>query len=153
MTRLVPALALVAAGCAQLQELRLPARTAPARAPPPEEIAAVVVAPPPPAGARTADQFDTTTDEQRAAARNVAPAAEEALGPVVVSLGDPADPGLWLESELVGAPRAGRVVAPSGSEALVELRAGTGGARLSLPAMRLLGLPLTDLPTVTVYGR
>jgi hypothetical protein len=153
MTRLALVLAIAASGCAQLQELRLPSRSAPDRAPPPVEIATVVAAPPPPAGARTADQFDTTTAEQRAAATDVAPASEQALGQVVVSLGDPTDPGLWLETGLVGAPRAGRVVASSGAEALVELRPGTGGARLSLPAMRLLGLPLTDLPTVTVYGR
>jgi hypothetical protein len=152
MTRLALILVLVVAGCAQLRE-RLPSRPVPDRAPPPVEAAAVPAVLPPTSGARTAEEFDTTTAEQRAAATNVAPAAEQTLGQVVVSLGDPADPGLWLETSLVSAPRPGRVVAPSGAEALVELRPGTGGARLSLPAMRLLGLPLTDLPTVTVHGR
>lgn len=146
-------LLVAAAGCAQLP--RLPQLSGPAedRPPPPEEIAAVIAAPPPPAGARTADQFDTTTDEQRAAAANVAPAAEEPLGEVVASLGDPTQSGLWLETALVDQSRAGRVVAPSGTEALIQLRPGSGGARLSLAAMRLLGIPLTELPTITVYGR
>lgn len=142
---------LLAAGCAQLPGPQQ--RPAPERAPPPEEIAAVVVAPPPPVGARTEEQFDTTTAEQRAAAANVTPAAEEPLGEVVASLGDPGEGGIWLSTGLVDEPRAGRVVGPGGKEALVELRPGSGGARLSLAAMRLLGVPLTDLPTVTVYGR
>jgi hypothetical protein len=58
-----------------------------------------------------------------------------------------------METDLVDAPRSGRVVAAGGGNALVELRPGTRGARLSLAAMRLLQVPLTDLPTVTVYGR
>jgi hypothetical protein len=152
MTRLALVLVLVVAGCAQLREL-LPSQPATDRAPPPTELVTTPAALPPTSGARTAEEFDTTTAEQRAAATNVAPAAEETLGQIVVSLGDPADPGLWLETSLVSAPRPGRVVAASGTEALVELRPATGGARLSLPAMRLLGLPLTDLPTVTVHGR
>ena len=143
----------VVAGCAQLPGLPQLSPPAADRPPPPEEIAAVVAAPPPPAGARTADQFDTTTEEQRAAAANATPAAEEPLGEVVASLGDPGESGLWLETALVDEQRAGRVVAPSGAEALVELRPGAGGARLSLATMRLLGIPLTELPTVTVYGR
>jgi hypothetical protein len=146
-------LPLVAAACAQFQAIPTPSRPTADRPPPPEEIAEVVAAPPPPAGARTVDQFDTTTAEQRAAATNAPPAAEAPLGQVVVSLGDPGEAGLWLETALVDAPRAGRVVAPGGNDAIVELRPGSGGARMSLAAMRLLDLPLTGLPTVTVYGR
>lgn len=147
---LLPVLA--AAGCAQVAGLLQP-RPGAERPAPPEEIAAVVAAPSPPAGARTADQFDTTTAEQRAAATDVTPAAEEPLGEVVASLGDPTEGGLWLETALVDEPRAGRVVAPNGAAALVELRPGAGGARLSLATMRLLGIPLTELPTISVYGR
>ncbi len=153
MIRLALLCLLFAAGCARISDLPLPGRGVAEREPPPEEIAAVVAAPPPPPGARTAEEFDTTTPEQRAAATNVAPAAEEPLGEAVASLGNPAEAGLWLETSLVDGPRAGRVVAQSGAQALVELRPGDGGARLSLASMQLLGVPLTSLPTITVYGR
>ncbi len=152
MLRATFLLLVLLAGCARLPDLPF-GRDAANREPAPDEIAAVVAAPPPPAGARTAEDFDTTTAEQRAAATSITPAAEERLGEVVASLGNPAEAGLWLETSLVEASRAGRVVAPSGVEALIELRPGDGGARLSLAAMQLLGVPLTSLPTIDVYGR
>ena len=34
----------------------------------------------------------------------------------------------------------------------LELRPGTGAAHLSLAAFQALGLSLTDLPEVTIYG-
>ncbi|MEM8981133.1 MAG: hypothetical protein AAGD04_16780 [Pseudomonadota bacterium] len=115
-------------------------------------------APPPPAQtAVTAEQFDTTTPEQRAAVV-VAPKAEQpdtGLGKTVVSLGSPADPGFWLATPLVSSKRAGRVTVPGGASAEVELRPidgpATAGSRLSLPAMRVLKLPLTGLTEVEVY--
>jgi hypothetical protein len=144
-------LVLIAGGCAQLQGFVPGGPRAPSE--PAEEVAAIAAAPAPPPGARTAEEFDTTTEAQRAAATSAAPAPEERLGQVVASLGDPAAAGIWMETDLVDAPRSGRVVAEGGSDALVELRPGSGGARLSLAAMRLLQVPLTGLPTVTVYGR
>ncbi|MBM9595343.1 D-galactarate dehydratase [Roseitranquillus sediminis] len=143
------ALALLA-GCATLS--REVAPDVPPRETPPE-IARVVAAPSPPPGARTAAQFDTTTAEQRAAATAVDDAAEEELGSVVVSLGDPAQGGLWLRTPLVGAARAGRVVTQAGRSGLVELIPSDGGSRMSLAAMRLLDLPLGGLHTVTVHAR
>ncbi|MBM2322370.1 MULTISPECIES: hypothetical protein [Marivita] len=109
----------------------------------------------PPTNARTVDEFDTTTAEERAAA--VAPtaaSAEQALGSTVVSLGSPAQPGFWLETSLVSAPAKGRVLYPATGESVqVDLiPIDGGGSRLSLPAMRLIGVPLTDLAEVQVFS-
>jgi hypothetical protein len=46
----------------------------------------------------------------------------------------------------------GRIVTAAGTSLAVELRPGTGGALLSLAAFQALGLSLTQLPQVTVYG-
>ena len=116
------------------------------------------VAPVPAAGARTADKFDTTTAQERAAAAAPAePAGETLLGSTVASLGDPSTPGFWLETPLVSAPAKGRVRYPgSGQSAQVDLipieGPATAGSRISLPAMRLIEAPLTDLPQVEVYS-
>lgn len=135
-------LLLLLAGC---QYLGLKPAAKPAAAPPPATA---------PLGALTPEVLDTTTLDDRAAA--AAPSAEgQALGKVVVSLGAPAEAGFWLETPLVAAPRPGRVVLPgSGAAVKVELRpaAQGSGSRLSLAAMRLLGVSLTDLPEVEVFG-
>jgi hypothetical protein len=106
-------------------------------------------------GARSvsASALDTTTTAEKAAAL-AAPAAggERALGTAVVSLGPPAEQGLWFSSPLVKAVAQGRVVTASGQSLAVELRPGTGAALLSLAAFQALKLPLTGLPEVTVYG-
>ena len=161
-------LTLAAPGCARLQS----ALPGPDPSPPrpvvlpetPEEIAAAVAgagrAEPLPADRRTAEDFDTTTPEERAVA--VAAAAEEAperpLGRAVVSLGDAAEPGLWLETPLVEAAGPGRLAyAPAGTSVLVELRPSGGAAgsasRASLAAMRLLEAPLAGLPEVEIFAR
>ena len=139
----------LAAGCAA---------TMPSDGPMPGGAAeTVVAAPPPPAGAVTADEFDTTSAEERAAALAGPPEGERMLGRTVASLGNPADPGFWLETPLVSEVTQGRVVyGPSGNSVAVELRpipgAATAGSRVSLPALRLLGAPLTGLPELTVYA-
>ncbi len=113
--------------------------------------------PTPPAEAVTADQFDTTTEAEREAALAGPPAGERELGRTVASLGNPADPGFWLETPLVNATAQGRVVyPPTGNSVAVELRPidgpATAGSRVSLPALRLLGAPLTGLPELIVYA-
>ena len=107
---------------------------------------------------RSADSLDTTSEEERAAASS-APAAggETRLGTSVASLGDPARSGFWLETPLVSSETEGRVVFPgTGKSAQVQLipieGPATGGSRISLSAMRLIGAPLTDLPTLEVYS-
>lgn len=64
------------------------------------------------------------------------------LGRSVVSLGTPADRGLWVETPLVSSVRAGRVIrTDTGAELAVELRPGPpGGARASLQTLMGLGL-------------
>ncbi len=125
-----------------------------ASAAPPEDIAEVVRAPRPRAGANTVDALDTTSDAQRAAARAGAGTGGERLGEVTASLGDPTDPGIWMRTALVSSRQSGRVeVAGTGQSTVVELipLAGEGGAQLSLAAMRLLQVPLTELPDLVVY--
>ena len=119
-------------------------------------MAAPVAAAPRPvlrAGGATATALDTTTAAQKQAAL-AAPAAsgERQLGKVAVSLGSPAEPGIWLRSALVKAPGKGRVVTASGTSVAVDLLAGQGAAQLSLAAFMALGLSLTALPEVTVYA-
>lgn len=109
----------------------------------------------PPSTARTADEFDTTSSEQRAVAAAAAPeSAERALGSTIVSLGNAAQPGFWLETPLVTTPGSGRVVYPeTGKSVQVDLiPVADGGSRLSLPAMRLIGVPLTGLAEVEVFS-
>lgn len=125
----------------------------------PDGVAAAALTRPPPPAARTVEEFDTTTIEERAeaAAAPAEPAAERALGTTVASLGDPTQPGFWMETPLVNEVTQGRVRYPTtGLSAQVELRPidgpATAGSRLSLPAMRLIEAPLTDLPTIEVYA-
>lgn len=109
---------------------------------------------PPPAEATTAVEFDTTTAEEREVAASAEGGRE--LGRTVASLGDPSDPGFWIETPLVTEVAEGRLVFPgTGNSVKVELRP-TGGApgsgsRVSLPAMRVLEAPLTGLPELIVY--
>jgi hypothetical protein len=111
----------------------------------------------PSGAAKTAAALDTTTEAQRsAAAVKPAAAAEKKLGTTIASLGDPTDPGFWIKTSLVSVNATGRVEDPAtGKSVQVELipsGAGAGaGSQMSLPAMRLLGVSLTDLPEVAVY--
>jgi hypothetical protein len=143
---LVVSLALLA-GCSLLRGAQAP--DAPEALPSPE-----LTAPLPPPGASSAEALDTTTPEQRAAALAApAPAADAALGKVVVALGKVTEPGFWLRSPLVNAARPGTVVTAAGASVQVDLLPGEGAAQMSLAAFRALGLGLTDLPEVTVFGR
>jgi hypothetical protein len=112
--------------------------------------------PPPPPAANTVEEFDTTSAEDRAAAvAEPVQAAEERLGTTIASLGSPTVPGIWMETPLVSELTMGRVEAANGKAVTLELRpsgseAGSG-SQISLAAMRLLDVPLTDLPELTVY--
>lgn len=139
-------------GCAVLDRLNPGGAAAPAASD--QAAAPVAAAPAPVLGAgRTAAALDTTTAEQKQAAL-AAPAAsgERQLGKVAVSLGSPAEPGIWLRSSLVTAPGKGRVVTASGQSVAVDLLPGQGAAQLSLPGFVALGLSLTALPEVTVFA-
>jgi hypothetical protein len=111
----------------------------------------------PGAGAVTAEQFDTTTEAERAAALAGPVGGEARVGRTVATLGNPADPGFWLETPLVSTARPGRVVAVATGESVqVELRPIEGdpgaGSRISLPALRLLGVGLTGLHELDVFA-
>jgi hypothetical protein len=103
--------------------------------------------------AASAEALDKTSAAEKAAAL-AAPATggERELGRVVVALGPPAEQGIWLSSPLVKAKTQGRIMTSAGKSLAVELRPGTGAALLSLAAFQALGLSLTELPQVTIYG-
>lgn len=146
--------ALALSGCALFQkEGGRSGATGAAEPPPATEFAATAGTTALGARAVSAEMLDKTTAEEKAAAL-AAPAkgGERALGRVVVALGAPAEQGIWLSTTLVTTKAEGRIVTAAGRSLAVELRPGTGGALLSLAAFQALGLSLTDLPEVTVYG-
>lgn len=123
---------------------------------PVDDRPAEAVAPAPPPDARTVDDFDTTTAEDRAAAAAPVSQPEQELGRTIASLGDPTDPGFWIRTPLVPTAGKGRLEDPaSGKSVQVDLIPLTGdpgaGSQVSLPALRLLGVPLTGLPELVVY--
>ena len=72
----------------------------------------------------------------------------------VASLGDPSVPGMWMETPLVAAEQQALIRTSRNTQAVVTLKpipgAESGGSRLSISAMRALGLPLTELAEVQV---
>ena len=114
--------------------------------------------PPPPPTARTVAQFDTTTEEDRAAAVAVVePAGEQSLGTTIATLGSPADPGIWIKTPLVSELTMGRAEYTATDKTVnLELRPSGGdagsGSEISLPAMRLLEIPLTALAEVALFN-
>ena len=117
----------------------------------------LTAAPKPPVAAKTQEALDTTTAAQRKeAAAPAAPAAvAKSLGTTVASLGSPTEPGFWLKTPLVKSETTGRVTnKANGKSSAVTLipidGPATGGSRLSLPAMRLIGASVTDLTEVEV---
>ena len=97
--------------------------------------------------------LDSTSEAEKAAALAApAPAASGELGRQVVALGSPADPGLWVQTSLVGAVTKGSVKAPNGQTLAVELRPGSGAALMSLAAYQALGIGLTELPELVILG-
>lgn len=115
-----------------------------------------ISAPPPPDTATTIEEFDTTSPADRAAAvvPNAMPGAR-VLGTTIASLGSPAEPGLWLKTPLVASLTAGQAEY-QGRTITLELRPSGGatgsGSQISLAAMRLIGVPLTSLPELTVLA-
>jgi hypothetical protein len=94
----------------------------------------------------------TSATEKEAALAAPPQGGERQLGREVVALGSPAEQGLWVQTALVSAVTKGRVVAPNGQSLAVELRPGTAAASMSLAAYQALGIALTELPEITIYG-
>lgn len=153
-------LGLALAGCSQMTKTQERPAAEPTPVATPEQTAAAVAitrAPAPrPAARATAAQLDTTTKEQREAASK-APAAggETKLGTTVGSLGNPSEGGFWIKTPLVKDRAMGRIVNPATGKStkveLIPLTSGGSGSQVSLPALQLLGVSLTDLPTLEVY--
>ncbi len=125
--------------------------------PPPADLATEFAAPvtvtPLGASGAAPASLDTTTAAEKTAALATPPkGGERELGRQTVALGSPVDPGLWVQTALVTAPAKGRIVAANGKSLAVDLRPGSGAALMSLSAYQTLGLPLTDLPQITIYG-
>ena len=124
-----------------------------------DPVAQAPAAPPkrPPASARTAEQFDTTSKADRAAAVEAGTDTQgRLLGRSITSLGTPTEAGFWIKTPLAEARAKGRVSHPeTGASVQVDLipleGEKTGGSRISLAAMRLLGVALTDLPELDIY--
>lgn len=160
MRHVILALGLTLGGCAELDALLQPD---PGAAPVPvEEVSVETLDPtPPPAPppeANTAEEFDTTNEEDREAALATPAATGEVnLGTTLATLGDPADPGIWIETPLVDQLVMGRVeVVATGKSINIELRPSGGepgsGSAISLPAMGLLEIPLTAIEEVVIYS-
>ena len=89
-----------------------------------------------------------------------APAPEVSIGTLgrtVASLGNAAEPGLWLKTPLVQTEQPGTVYYPATNKSvkvtLIPIEGPvTAGSRLSLQAMQDLGAPLTGLPEVDVLA-
>ena len=106
-------------------------------------------------GGQSAAALDVVSEAQKAAAvaaPNTGQTPSQVLGIVSVALGSPAEPGLWLKSNLLAAPSKGRAVLANGAGVNVDLLPTAGGATLSFSAYRALGLALTDLPQVQVLA-
>ncbi|MEM7489418.1 MAG: hypothetical protein AAF390_09875 [Pseudomonadota bacterium] len=157
MIRVVLIASLLVSGCARLPffgDRGIPDSGAPA----PAEVVAPVPRPgtvvsPLAASGASATALDTVSEAEKAAARDVAAAAPGGdLGEITVSLGDPAETGLWVKTSLVAAEAQGTVRRAGGEPIAVTLRplAGSGGAQISLSALQALGLPLAGLSPVIV---
>lgn len=101
---------------------------------------------------------DTIRPRPRGSVGAATPAGGEVrLGETIGGLGDPARPGLWVQTPLVTSERPGRVVWKDNGNAisvtlLPKDPASGPGSLVSLEAMRALGLPLTGLATLIVHG-
>lgn len=149
------ALVLPIAACTEAELAQwLPAELLPAPAPEAQTAQPVSQTPIPTSSARTAEQFDTTTSAERARAASPT-ATAGVLGRTTATLGAPQEPGFWLKTPLVASERAGVVQSrDTGGRVNVTLipidGPPTAGSRISLSAMRALGLPLTALAELDV---
>ncbi|MEM6760502.1 MAG: hypothetical protein AAF601_13585 [Pseudomonadota bacterium] len=106
------------------------------------------------------DEAQNTADQIRPESRPEqtiveADATTGLLGRTVASLGNAAEPGMWLKTPLVQEQISAQVFYPAtGKSVAVTLIPTDGpaqsGSRLSLQAMRALGAPLTALPEIDV---
>lgn len=99
------------------------------------------------------ETLDVATAKERQDAITIVPvSAEKKLGTAIASLGNPAETGFWVKSDLVAQPSKGRITdLATGTQVNVDLfpaESTQSGTQLSLSAMRALGVSLIDLPEV-----
>lgn len=99
------------------------------------------------------EALDVATAEERKDAITIEPvSSEKKLGIAIASLGNPAETGFWVKSDLVSKPTKGRITdLATGTQVNVDLfpaESAQSGTQLSLSAMRALGVSLIDLPEV-----
>lgn len=82
-----------------------------------------------------------------------APDAAPPLGKITVTLGPPAEAGLWASSKLVDTVRTVHLADPkAGVRIEVELRPTKGVEQMSLDAYRALGLSPAEIVTLEVHA-
>ncbi|MEL6609986.1 MAG: hypothetical protein AAFO93_13850 [Pseudomonadota bacterium] len=101
------------------------------------------------AGASVPADVITGSEEPERAASGVAT--------TTVTLGTPTEPGNWIKTPLVDAPRSGEVRNPAtGTVVAVQMipldGPATAGSRMSLGAMQALGVSLTAVTEIEVLG-
>ena len=102
------------------------------------------------------EKFDIATAQERNAATVINSSTTSVeLGETIASLGNPAETGFWLKTNLVNSITNGRLLdQASGKSVNVTLipdgGSGTAG-QISISALRFLELPLMALPKLTVF--
>ena len=104
---------------------------------------------------RKPEALDIATTEERSEATTIkAVSNEKSLGIAIAALGNPAETGFWVKSDLVKSPTKGRITdLASGKKVNVDLfpaETAQSGTQISLSAMRALDVSLIDLPEVQI---
>jgi len=146
MTRFALLLPFLLAACADGLRLTKPNAEAPVAATAPDDV----IRPPD----RPGDTVEMAAVEDTAVVPSASGPAESGdLGVTVASLGNAAEPGMWLKTPLVKVDGPG-TVAYNGQTAEANLipigGPATSGSRASLQLMQALGAPLTGLPEFRV---
>jgi hypothetical protein len=98
------------------------------------------------------------SETQQATGTDAAPGSSgRRLGTTIASLGDPSRPGYWIRTPLVDTESDGHIVnTGNGRSAAVRLipldGPVGGGSQVSLSALQLIGVSLTDLPAIEVFA-
>ncbi|WP_083099104.1 hypothetical protein [Pseudophaeobacter leonis] len=97
---------------------------------------------------------DTGSDTGTASVAAVSAPGFQGRASTVASLGDPALPGMWMETSLVSTEQVALLRSSNGKEVRVTLKPASGSSsssgRLSISAMRALGAPLSELVALEV---
>lgn len=104
---------------------------------------------------RAPEVLDIATTEERTEATTItAVSNEKNLGIAIAALGNPAETGFWVKSDLVASPTKGRITdLASGKKVNVDLfpaETAQSGTQISLSAMRALDVSFIDLPEVQI---